>query len=144
MKTYELKKIKQAGGEETPRFEAQIFADGKKIGIVYNEGCGGCCFYRFDKQEEGKLFDEFIADWAVKNNEDFEPNDMWVYARMDDEEEKRKLKRWSKTKTPFRLKGMEKGAWRVLGSPYSPMVREFLIKKYGDEIETIYTGEMAA
>ena len=42
---YEVKAYKQAGGEETPRFEASLYHKGKKVAIVSNDGHGGCNNY---------------------------------------------------------------------------------------------------
>lgn len=38
-----LTKIKLAGGEETPRFEAQVCWQGKPVGVATNGGTGGPC-----------------------------------------------------------------------------------------------------
>lgn len=39
----ELKNIKLAGGDETPRFEASLCLDGKRVAIASNDGRGGEC-----------------------------------------------------------------------------------------------------
>ena len=49
MTTYTLKNIKTCewASEETTCFEATLYIDGKSIGRVHNEGCGGAHFYDF-------------------------------------------------------------------------------------------------
>jgi len=37
-----LKGVKEAGGEETPRFEAKMCLDGEVVAHVSNGGIGGC------------------------------------------------------------------------------------------------------
>jgi len=39
----ELKSIRLAGGDETPRFEAALYLDGKRVAIASNDGRGGEC-----------------------------------------------------------------------------------------------------
>ena len=49
MTTYILKNVKTCewASEETTCFEATLYMDGKSIGRVHNEGCGGAHFYDF-------------------------------------------------------------------------------------------------
>lgn len=145
MNTYGLKAIKMAGGEETPRFEAKITENGTVIGGTSNDGNGGCNRYWFDNgtwANPPKAFDDFIKKWAIENKETFEVMDSWVYDKLDDHEELKKLKRWAKTKTPFRLKGDEKGSWRLLNKPYSKEVLFHILDKYGSKgsnnLDTIF------
>lgn len=135
---FEIKGWKVAGGEETPRFEASIYKDGSKVGIVYNEGCGGCNFYRFTNPADSDAFDNFCHEWGVATNEPLtEITDAWVYTEMDKWENRKMLLRVSKKKTPFRVKGDEDGVWRTWNRPL-PESRQSIIAKYGDTIETIF------
>lgn len=140
--SYELKAVKMAGGDETPRFEAKIYKDGKQIATVYNEGCGGCNGYIFQGGRncpEETAFHAFAQNWCKDNNhETSEPDDMWVFDGLDTLEENKKLRRLSKKKTLFRLKGEPKGEWRTVTVPYSPQVQTYLDKKYGDKVEEIF------
>lgn len=43
-----LKNLREAGGEETPRFEASLYLDGKKVATVSNGGTGGCNSYHWE------------------------------------------------------------------------------------------------
>lgn len=153
--TYTVTAIKLAGGEETPRFQANIYKDGKKIGYVYNEGCGGCCFFRFFIENDEKEFLTFIEDWAKAKLASCKPedkilytmeeSDTWVYEWIDKFEAQKihkafeaKLRKMSKTKTLFRLKSDQPNSWRSVLSPYDHSVHDFLIKKYGDQLAEIY------
>ena len=146
MNTYGLKAIKMAGGEETPRFEAKITENGKVIGVASNDGGGGCKRYWFENgtwHKPPKAFDAFIKQWAIDHKETFEVMDAWVYEKLDDYEELKKLKRWSKTKTPFRLKGDRDGSWRLLNKPYSLETVDWIMKKHGSErLEVIYNNNL--
>lgn len=156
MAKYELKGIKEAGGDETPRFEASIYCDGVKIAVVSNGGHGGCCDYYFtpreaeaafqahckawwdaseEKQEHIRRFKEYGLDDDAGSNS--EMDDSWVYAEMEVAAHRKRLKRASKTKCLFILKGDEKYSYRSLNKPYSPAAVAWLTAKYGDKIETI-------
>lgn len=140
--SYELKAIKMAGGEETPRFEAKIHLDGKEVGTVYNEGCGGPHGYSFIEGREAEArFLTFAEKWGKENDETFESEDVWVYKKIEDWEERKSLLRMSKKKSPFRLKGDPKGEWRFVTAPYSEKVQDYLNLKYGDKIEMVFNRE---
>ena len=133
---YALRAIKMAGGDETPRFEAKITENGKVIGIVFNEGCGGSCGYHMSG--DAKAFEAFIAEWGKQNNETSEVSDIWVYEQLDNWEERKLLMRRSNTMTPFRVKGDPKNEWRMWRLPYSEQVKNAIVSKYGDKVETIF------
>lgn len=136
--TYEVRGFKLAGGDETPRFEASLYRDGKRIGTVHNEGCGGPHGYYFDSREEREAFFAWTKAWGLKSGNDFEPEDAWVYEQLEAHEERQWLLRQSRKKTLFRLHGDKEGAWRTIKFPYSEKVQEYLDTKYGDQIETIF------
>jgi len=137
---YGLKAIKMAGGDETPRFEAKITENGKVIGTVYNEGCGGSCGYLMDNLHDNSQFEAFIKQWGIDNKQDFEVADMWVYDELDKYDERKMLLRRSKTATPFRVKGDPKDEWRLWKHPYCEGVKKAIETKYGDSVETIFVG----
>jgi len=81
-----LKGVKNAGGEETPRFEASLYLDGKRVANVSNGGTGGCCsWYWHDRKAEAIC--QPIADdyYRACNPGDrlCESLDSLVYAIMD-------------------------------------------------------------
>jgi len=80
---YTLKSYKEAGGDETIRFEAKLCKNGKVIAIVSNGGCGGCNDYHptnkatwTDIQE----FNEAVKQWAIhyEDTNPFEPENNWI------------------------------------------------------------------
>lgn len=135
---YELRAIKEAGGDETPRFDAKLLRDGKVIAVVSNEGCGGCNRYDYLDRGAEAPFQKFAAEWGRERGYNSEPDDMWVYAQMDAAEERRTLRRWSKKYTCYRLKGDKAGSWRRINRPFSDDMRERIIKTHGDKVEAIF------
>jgi hypothetical protein len=81
----EIKNLKLAGGEETPRFEASLYIDGKKAGIVSNGGNGGCHDIWINEPELRKKFYEA-----------FEDVDAEIYKLLDEEEHKKMIKKYVK------------------------------------------------
>lgn len=82
MDAYTIKGIREAGGEETRRFEATIYKDGKKFAHVSNGGCGGCNDYHTFPPFKHSDLTEFLNSakqwfehYGVKP---FESDDMWV------------------------------------------------------------------
>lgn len=56
-------------------------------------------------------------------------------------------KRQCKAKTLFRVKGDPKDSWRTIKAVYSAQVRDFITKKYGEQVEEILNerfGKLAA
>ena len=83
MDGYELKAYKEAGGEETIRFEAKLYKDGKHIAVVSNNGIGGCDdYYPTAKgtREDIKEFYARVRAWATYYGEvePFEPETNWI------------------------------------------------------------------
>lgn len=84
MDAYELKAFKDAGGEETMRFEAKLYKNGKLIGIASNDGCGGCNRYYHTGKGTPQDIAEFINNskqWAIAHGEEnpFEADSSWIY-----------------------------------------------------------------
>lgn len=61
----------------------------------------------------------------------------WVAEFIADREEEKLLKRLSKTKTLFRLKGDPFGEWRTYNT-VDPRVLSQIQAKHGDQVERIY------
>lgn len=96
---YSVGKIKEAGGEETPRFCATVFKGATAIAEVSNDGNGGCCRWYFRARAEEQPF----KDWIKANHpDDFEPEDGWVYRCMDRAALLKELKRAARKATIFR------------------------------------------
>jgi len=76
MTTYTLKNVKicEWASEETTCFEATLYIDGKSIGRVHNEGCGGAHFYDFRTTNDSldEIIDELIDQhYIVKDAKAF-------------------------------------------------------------------------
>jgi hypothetical protein len=124
---YDIASIKEAGGEETPRFEAKITKGGKVVGTVSNDGCGGCNRYHFI---DGRVEREAFEAWIKANHPaDFEAEDAWVYKRLDVHVSLKQVLRAAKKKTLFRLATDEIGAYRTV-NVLGPQGAEWVRHKY--------------
>lgn len=140
MPKYEVKNVKGFTGMEGYGYECTLYKDGAKIGTVTDPAEGGEPHFFLNKGEK-ELLDQFCKT-LPKEACDFEelkkkyPDGMEVDASqyiarlVDGYENSKQLKKWCKTKTLFTLDGDKEGEYRVVKSPYSPSVKQFLEKKY--------------
>lgn len=147
-----LKKIRYNDrmSDETSCFSAEIWMDGQKLADVSNQGCGGSnAYYPVGGYSNPKWTE--LCEWCKKQpphiyqgisiemDTDLYISDLleeWL-KKEDTRRVQAQIKRWCKTKTVYRLKGDAPGKWWVLKTPYSPKVKEQIVTKYGDTIETI-------
>jgi len=138
----ELKGVKTHSdmSQETTCFTASIYMKGKRVGVVSNQGCGGCNEYRWLDQAAGRK----IEAWSetVETAYDFEKLDQIIDDKMNDAEEKKQLRRWCKKQTLFTLKGDGAGSFRTIDHPFTPEVKAFLVRKHGDKIARIANEEL--
>jgi len=83
MDAYELKSYKEAGGEETIRFEAKLHKNGKLIAIVSNGGFGASNDYYPTMKgtwEDIIEYNETVKQWAIHYGDEkpFEPENNWI------------------------------------------------------------------
>lgn len=62
----------------------------------------------------------------------------WVNEEFERSVTLRNLKRWSRSKTMFRLKSDKEGEYRSLTKPYAPGAVAFLRNKYGDALAFVF------
>lgn len=151
----ELKNLKIAKflSEETPAFSATIYIDGRKAGTTDNNGQGGSNRYHFDafNGKKGYEIEQEVQEWASTqpSDKDFPQLkvdlDTIVARLMDQEEERKQLKRWCKKETLFMLEGDDtsKCQWRTVKAPYSDRVQAYLDNKYGTKVLRIANKEFA-
>lgn len=153
--TYELKGIKTFNGREGGGYEATLYLGSKKVGVAMNEGSGGGDCFRFNTKESEAAFQAFVNTWyetseskaywdAWSKEHELDTMDSilhkmecWTTEFIDNRESEKQLKRWSKTKTVFRLKGDGKGTWRTCNQKGDKII-QYIHKTYGDKVETIY------
>ena len=133
--TYTIKNLKTFKGMEgMGGFNLSLYRDGKKIGMVINDDCGGCHMYQIPDEYEMVALTAHAQD-ATKAK--FEPTDTFINSLVDAFEEKKWLKRQCKNKTLFSLKGDPKNSYMTVKAPYSERIKTFIIEKYGDKVQTI-------
>ena len=83
MDAYEIKAYKEAGGEETVRFEAKLYKNGKHIAMVSNGGYGACDDYHPVGKANWESIEQYYEDckqWAIYYGKEkpFEPESLWI------------------------------------------------------------------
>ena len=139
-------RINKALSDETTCFSADVWVEGRKIGVAMNRGHGSCHDYHWTDQEAGKALHEYAFqayDGKVIGN--FQPPLTITFDHLDhliDElinkaEEEKQMRRWCKTKVCIRLKGDKQGEWRTYRGTYSPEFAAALRTKHGEALEEI-------
>jgi hypothetical protein len=130
-----VKGIKSFRGMSGYGFNATLYRDGKRLGLVIDEGCGGSllyrCFKTFAEQAEYERWARVQPGAGV-----FEPLDMIVTGLVEDYETEAKLKRWCKKKTVVKLKGDPEDSYTTWKRPYTPEFAAQIREKH-DVVEII-------
>lgn len=127
-----LSKLKRAGGEETPRFEAFLHFNGREIARVANGGTGGACsfWWLFPQEDRGLLFSWSLDEARRRQPKLFRDTGLTSMTRgaealdflvMDEVEIaalSAKLDRACRTKTLVRFWGDEEGRYREIPIKY--------------------------
>ena len=140
--------------EETNCFSASIYIDGKKAGLAKNQGHGGPSFVDWTDVDLGLAYEKWLEDEVILCQDPSDPTKQMIITgeycsklewMVDKAIETFLDKKWFKTKCRgkvlFRLKGDDDESWRTLklrnGGKYTDETKEWMVKRYGDEIEEI-------
>ena len=144
-----LKNVKIYTGmsEETIAFNASLYADGKKVGDVSNEGHGGN--NNVDVRDKNGHWNKDLLQkmetettkytWAYEG-ETYKHNlDSYIGTLVDNVQEQRDLKRKCRAQTLFRVptKTYQNGEYHVIKKKYSDGVKAYLTKTYGSTVEIL-------
>lgn len=154
--TYTLKGIKTFNGMEGGGYEANLYFCKKKIATAFNGANGGPDDFHFFSKEDETNFVDFCDRWYQTSQAKVEfekltahygtdhtnfskslAMESWIAEFIAAREEEKLLKRWSKTKTLFRLKGDPVGEWRTY-STVDPRVILRIHAEHGVQLERIY------
>lgn len=160
----QLKSFKEAGGEETLRFEASLYLDGEKAAVVANGGTGGAHIYHFTSKSLRDKFDQMVTDiqttelrkddWLHRHvagwlammqssipdyAQDNVDRDVVIHCLIADLEEQKLFKRWCKkdTRTVYRLPSDPEGEYRTVSHLYTEAAKAHLIETHGSNIEIV-------
>lgn len=137
-------KIHDELSDETTCFSATLYINGKRAAAVTNRGGGGPHEYGF---KDRKLETEFFA-WAEAQSAeyDIEKADQLVDDLIHKFDERRLYRGTCRRTTLFKLKGeaYAKGAWRTVESPFSPVIKKYLVDKYKEKLGEIMNETLEA
>lgn len=128
-----VKAIKTFQGMEGGGFNANLYENGKKLGLVIDDANGGCFNYQIDRAKLASL-----EAWArVKSGGGFEALDVIVSDLVADAQDMAWLRRTCKKKTVVRLKDSGPGEWIIYKAPYSDGLAAKIRAEYGDNLAEI-------
>ncbi len=120
--------------QETALFDAAVFVDGKRVGMVSNEGHGGSNDYDFDTrplEAYCKGLGAVETPWGVMAMD----LELFLGDLLDKWVRDKEFSRLTKNRTVFKLKGDREGEYRTVKVPFGPEVKDRMVGKYGDRIE---------
>jgi len=140
--SYSIKNLKTMQGMEGVAYSCTLYRDGVKVAECIQDGRGGCTHFRFINEDERKALDAFCAALPHESSEyDSElyavDADMYVARLADEFEMNKKLRSWCKKKTVFRLPADKPGEYRTISQPFAPKLKEWLVAKYGKDVEIV-------
>lgn len=122
---------------ETECFSAFVYVDGKKVGMVSNDGMGGPNYYDFDERP----LEAYAATFPPVNCE-WDPErpmamdlELLIGDLLEAHLKAKEFKSLTRNKTVFKLKGSRDGEYRVVKVPFGPEIKSRMVAKYGDRIE---------
>lgn len=122
--------------DETTCFSATIRIDGRRAGMVSNNGCGGSHSYRMSRSEWAK-FSHYARGVMSDSDYQFELEDQYIDRLLAQWEERRILKRHCRRETLFRLVGDARDMWRTVSRSYDDQLGRALRARYGERLERI-------
>lgn len=173
---YEVKNVKGFMGMDCPGFNATLYRDGVKVAFLIDDGNGGeVSFDWVDRSgprvevpwvnhqneaivirgctvEEGKLYDFLRGKtWNMGpelGGKDIQTDPGYFVSELVGEfEDAKRFNRLCKTKVLFRLKTDKKGEWRTFKGAFTKQIKDWIVSKYGDQVESIMNetvGQVAA
>lgn len=135
-------KVAQHLSMDSTAFTASVWIDGKRVGQASDDGHGGCIRVDIDRESQRKL-NEYCASLPPRTYEDmpgreFPVTDEDIIGKLVDAYEQNQwTKRQCRKKTLFQLPGDAEGAYRTVLKPFSPAVKAFIVRKYGDEAQIL-------
>ncbi len=137
---YGVSGVKTQEGTDGYIFGGKITFNKKAIGTFLDNGDGGEMSVDFKTKELEAQMLEFLKDNHAEDMMKHEPFRIFLSALSDEDEMVRKVKRMKNKKTFFCLKSdrTEYGtALREMKSPYQKGVIDYLVNKYGEDVEHI-------
>jgi len=155
---YTINALKTWDTHDGGGYQGNLLRDGKVVGRFHNDGNGGCTMVEFWKKEKGQvvrnraeeeIFEAYVAslpekEWPAEwdrtgEAKTYKPDvDTFIAELVEAFESLRNLKRHCAKKTLYLLKGDDsKDGWRTVKHPWCAKVKDYLTKKYGDQIKEI-------
>jgi len=143
MPVYTVKNIKTFRGHEGHGFNVSLYCDNKKVAFVMDQADGHPVIIEWDDPSAEGVLNNHIKDMTYTFYETVNPMtaDIFIAQLVDRVENEKAVlaqqKRWIKNQTVFHIKGEPEGDFRTVKSPFSKKIKEFIINKYGDQVEYI-------
>lgn len=142
---YSIKGLKIWNSTDGLGYECRLYLGSLKVADCIHHGIGGEVEMRFSDDAEAQAFDRFLAsqpkrqfpeDWG--GGEYTVNADIFIGDLVNEEQNRRVLKRYCAKKTLFRLEGEDlNDGWRTLSIPYDDRAQAYLDRKYPGRVQEI-------
>lgn len=142
---YTIKNLKTMNGMEGMAYSCTLYRDGIKIAECIQDGRGGNTNIRFLNRDEEKKLDAHCA--TLPPCPPFYPGDkplnmdadLFIAQLVEQFQTDKQLKSWCKKKTVYRVPGQQykEGEYSISPTPYTSKIKDFLVGKYGKDVEII-------
>ena len=137
---YTVRNVKTFLGTEGYGFNATLCRDGKPVAFVIDDANGGCFHFQWTSPIEEAALEAVCKQTPPTDFEGLSivhKADRFLSQLVDNYENDKRLKRIAKKKTLFRVKGDSPDEWRTLNA-MGEKASAYLVKKYGEQLETVY------
>ena len=141
---YSIKNVKTFPGHDGMLgFNASLYKGSKKIATVFDSAHGGCYEYTWVNGWNGTDAKELEEHIKTLPDEKFGRHslsmdmDLFVGKMVDEFETKKRLKRYCRTKTLYRIDTTKEGVWQIGNIRYSEDVLKKLKERYGKRLVAV-------
>lgn len=132
---FEVKNIKSFNTHDGYAFDLTLYKNGKRVGSVQNQGCGGPNSY-YDVPTE---IEDELAAIGKKHGFEYDAADVAIdelYAMVQVQKEWQRI---SRTKTILVLKGEDpEQEYHTFSIPYCDRVKNTILRDYADQSPRVY------
>jgi hypothetical protein len=132
----EARGVKTWQGTEGAGYQATLYIDGVRAALVTDDGHGGALRWHWLRPELEDLYRRhaesrppYVDPKVCPDGLPMTP-DLYVAEIVEEALAERRLKRWCRTKTVYRLPGHPRGEWRIINVAYSPAVRGWILDRH--------------
>jgi hypothetical protein len=141
---WSVKGVKFMTGHDCDSMECSLYKDRKRVATVWDDSWGGDFQYTWIKEDLSEEFENFAKSLGEVEHNEYSDSitydgDCVVDVLVNTFEENKRLKKLCKKETLFLLpEDNKEEGYRTINHTFDdPRVKEYIIRKYGENVEII-------